>query len=85
MYVLRGGYDAWKAEILTAPKALESPTAAQSADYNARTALYAHFTGTAATAGPARSNRDPPPGRPPNRRKAGAADGPDEDSPHPAS
>jgi hypothetical protein len=59
VYVLNGGYDAWKAEILTAPKASDSPTASQSADYNARTALYAHFTGTAATAGSARSEPRP--------------------------
>jgi len=59
VYLLKGGYDAWKAEILTAPKASDSPTASQSADYNARTALYAHFTGTAATAGSARSEPRP--------------------------
>ncbi len=59
VYVLRGGYDAWKSEILTAPKAPENPTAAQSADYEARAVLYAHFTGTATTAEPARSEPRP--------------------------
>jgi rhodanese-related sulfurtransferase len=59
VYVLEGGYDAWKSEILTSPKASESPTAALSADYKARAAIYAHFTGTASTAGPARSEPRP--------------------------
>jgi hypothetical protein len=57
VYVLKGGYDTWKSEILTAPKAPENPNASQSADHKVRAALYTHFTGTAATAGPARSER----------------------------
>lgn len=59
VYVLKGGYAAWKAEILTAPRAGENPSAAQLADYRARAALHAHFTGSAATAGPARSEPRP--------------------------
>jgi len=59
VYVLEGGYDAWKSEILTAPKIPENPTAAASADYRTRAALYAHFTGTAATAEPVRSEPRP--------------------------
>jgi len=37
----------------------ENPTAAQSADYRTRAALFAHYTGAAATAGPARSEPRP--------------------------
>jgi rhodanese-related sulfurtransferase len=59
IYVLKGGYDAWKAEVLTAPKLPENPTAAQSADFKVRAALHARFTGAAATAGPARSEPRP--------------------------
>jgi rhodanese-related sulfurtransferase len=59
VYILKGGYDAWKAEILTDPTLPESPTAAESADSRARAALYAHYTGTAQAAGPARSEPRP--------------------------
>jgi hypothetical protein len=59
IYVLKGGYDAWKAEILTAPKLPENPTAAQSADFKVRAALHARYTGAAATAGPSRSEPRP--------------------------
>ena len=59
IYVLKGGYDAWKAEVLTAPKLPENPTAAQSADFKVRAALYARYTGAAATAGPARPEPRP--------------------------
>ncbi len=59
IFVLKGGYDAWKAEILTAPKLPENPTAAESADFRVRAALHAYYTGAAATAGPARSEPRP--------------------------
>ncbi|MDL2716489.1 MAG: YeeE/YedE thiosulfate transporter family protein [Acidobacteriota bacterium] len=59
IYVLKGGYDAWKAEVLTAPRAEENPTAAQSADFKVRLALYARYTGAASTTGPARSEPRP--------------------------
>jgi rhodanese-related sulfurtransferase len=59
VYILKGGYDAWKAEILTAPTLPESPTAAESADSRVRAALYAHYTGTAQAAGLARSEPRP--------------------------
>jgi rhodanese-related sulfurtransferase len=59
VYVLEGGFDAWRAEVLTAPKSPESPTAAQSVDFKTRAALFAHFTGAAQTAGPARSEPRP--------------------------
>ena len=59
VYVLEGGYDAWKTGVLTPPKAPDGATAAQLAEFRTRAALYAHFTGTAATAGPARSEPRP--------------------------
>ena len=59
VFVLMGGYDAWKAEVLTAPKAPENPTAAQSADFKVRAALYARYTGAAQAVGPARSEARP--------------------------
>ncbi len=52
VWVLEGGYDAWKAEILTAPKPPENPTAPQVAAYRAQAALVAHFTGAASAALP---------------------------------
>jgi hypothetical protein len=52
VFVLKGGYDAWRAEVLTAPKPPENPTAAQVADFRTRAALHAYFTGAAAVAAP---------------------------------
>jgi hypothetical protein len=49
---VRGGYDAWVAEVLSAPKPPENPTAAQVADFRTRAALHAYFTGAAAVAAP---------------------------------
>ena len=59
VFVLGGGYDAWKSEVLTAPKVPENPTGEQVASYRERAALYAHYTGTAATAVPVRSEPRP--------------------------
>ncbi len=71
VWVLEGGYGEWKTRILTAPKAPENPTAAQTADYKTRAALYAYFTGTAATAGPARSEPRPAAAPPTEPKKGG--------------
>jgi rhodanese-related sulfurtransferase len=59
VFVLAGGYDAWKSLVLTAPKPSDNPTAAQAAEYSARAALFAHYTGAAASAAPARSEPRP--------------------------
>jgi hypothetical protein len=53
VFAVRGGYEAWVAEVLSAPKPPENPTAAQVADFRARAALHAYFTGAAAVAPPA--------------------------------
>ncbi|MGA7990619.1 MAG: YeeE/YedE thiosulfate transporter family protein [Thermoanaerobaculia bacterium] len=50
IFVLKGGYDAWKADVLTAQKPPESPTPAQVAELRVRSALYAYFVGAAAAA-----------------------------------
>ncbi len=52
VFVLEGGYDAWNAEVLTAPKPPGNPTAAQVAAYREQAALVAHFTGAASAASP---------------------------------
>jgi hypothetical protein len=53
VFILKGGYDAWKAELLTAPKIPENPNSAQVADFRTRAALHAYFTGSATVAPPA--------------------------------
>ena len=52
VFLLKGGYDAWKADVLTAPKPPENPTAAQISDFRTRAALNAYFTGAATVAAP---------------------------------
>ena len=52
VFVLAGGYDAWKSEVLTPPAPPRSPTAAELAEFRTRAALNAHYTGTAAVAAP---------------------------------
>jgi hypothetical protein len=50
--VLRGGYDAWQAAILTPPVPPENPTPVLIAEFRLTTALQAHFTGGAAVEPP---------------------------------
>ncbi|MEO8055921.1 MAG: YeeE/YedE thiosulfate transporter family protein [Acidobacteriota bacterium] len=59
VFSLAGGYDAWKAEVLTAPVVPANPTAAQLAEFRSRAALNAHLTGTAAVAAPAPTESRP--------------------------
>jgi hypothetical protein len=50
--ILEGGYDAFAAEILTAPELGEDTTPAQIEEYQLRSALHAHFTGSAIQSAP---------------------------------
>jgi rhodanese-related sulfurtransferase len=57
--VLRGGYDAWQAAVLTPPLPPESPTPALIADFRLKNALHSRYTGAAA-AEPPRIELKPP-------------------------
>ena len=50
--ILEGGYDAFAAAILTAPELGEDATPAEIDDYRLRSALHAHFTGSAIQSAP---------------------------------
>ena len=50
---LAGGFDAWKASVLTAPEPPAEPTPALVAEFRARSALNGYFTGAAAAPAPA--------------------------------
>ena len=50
LLVLTGGWEAWKAGVLTAPAPPSSPTSALIAQFRLQGALYARFTGAAAAA-----------------------------------
>jgi rhodanese-related sulfurtransferase len=50
--VLRGGYDAWQAEVLAAPSSPESPTPALVAEFRLKSALHSRYTGAAAAEPP---------------------------------
>ena len=43
--IIEGGYEAFEAEILTAPELGESPSADAIREYELRSALHAYFTG----------------------------------------
>ena len=49
LYVLVGGWEAWKSAVLTAPAPPTTPTPALIADFRLRTALHARFTGALVT------------------------------------
>lgn len=55
--VLSGGYDAWKATVLTAPVVPDDATPGALAELRLRSALHSHFTGTAAAPPPVAAPR----------------------------